>query len=232
MTSTLAPTTIIRLLAGASLFALAACGGGDTAESPTATPYPIEQTAPAEGQNADEVSESQRLATFFEELFQRDVDNSPMFQAQLGIKTEDYGKWDDFSAAEAERQIEQVRQDLDTLRSDFDFEKLDPDAQISYRIFEYDQENTLKNWDWRFNEYPVTQMNSIATHLPTFLQNVHQVASVGDAEAYISRIEGIEGVGSVRVGIAVSIGVGCTIAIGVGCSVAIGVGCSVTIGVG
>ena len=41
--------------------------------------------------------EDQRLAAYFEELFERDVSQNPEFQAYLGRKTEDYGRWDDYS---------------------------------------------------------------------------------------------------------------------------------------
>ena len=43
-------------------------------------------------------------AAFFEEVFQRSLNDSPIFKAQLGIKDADYGKWNNFSDAEAQRQ--------------------------------------------------------------------------------------------------------------------------------
>ena len=42
-------------------------------------------------------TEDERLAAFFEEVFQRTVDDSPLYQAYLGIKGPDYGKWNDLS---------------------------------------------------------------------------------------------------------------------------------------
>ena len=54
-------------------------------------------------------SEDARLAAFFEEVFQRNLRDSPIFQSQLGMKGPDYGKWGDFSDKEAERQNELTR---------------------------------------------------------------------------------------------------------------------------
>ena len=39
-------------------------------------------------------TETQRLNHFFQEQFQFALDRSPMFKSYLGIKDEDYGKWD------------------------------------------------------------------------------------------------------------------------------------------
>ncbi|MCI5043101.1 MAG: DUF885 domain-containing protein [Aquisalinus sp.] len=180
-------------LLGASAIVLIACGNTvETPAAPNATEVTdqgnLTETDGAEAQ----LDENERIAAFFNETFERDIANSPMFQAQLGRKTEDYGKWDDFSEAEKQRQVEQAQADLNRLRTEFDFEALDEQSRISYRIFEYNQENAIKNYDWRYNQYPVTQMSSVVTYLPTFMQNIHRIETVSDAEDYISRLNGIE----------------------------------------
>lgn len=147
----------------------------------------------ADTQQADAAqTEDQRLATFFDEIFQRNVANSPVFQAQLGMKTEQYGDWDDFSDAEAVRQNEEQKQDLQRLRADFDYDSLSEQWQVSYRIFEYLQERSLRDFPWRFHGYSFSSVNNPATFPVTFMQNVHRVDTVSDAEAYISRINGLE----------------------------------------
>ena len=95
------------------------------------------QAAPPAGGDA-------QLAAFFEEVFQRGLKNSPIFQSQLGMKGEDYGKWDDFSDAEAQRQNELTRQDLARLRSEFSYGQLSQPMQVSYRIFEAQQEAAIR----------------------------------------------------------------------------------------
>jgi len=80
-------------------------------------------------------TEDQRLMAFFEEVFQRNLKDSPIFQSQLGIKGPDYGKWGDLSDGEAIRQNELTKQDLARLRAEFRYETLSEPVKISYRIF-------------------------------------------------------------------------------------------------
>lgn len=162
---------------------LSACERG--AETPVTTNPP-----PAESEQSDQ--EDQRLAAFFEEIFERDVSQSPEFQAYLGIKTEDYGRWDDYSDANAQTENQQAEADLDRLHSEFDYDALSETSKMSFRIFEYNQLRSLRNFDWRFHDYAISPMDDIASNLPTFLQNIHKIESSEDAEAYISRLEGVQ----------------------------------------
>ena len=57
-------------------------------------------------------------------MFQRNVKDSPIFQSQLGMKGPDYGKWNDFSDTEAQRQNDLTQQDLNRLHSDFKVDAL------------------------------------------------------------------------------------------------------------
>lgn len=149
------------------------------------------QTAEAATQDA---TEDERLSAFFEELFQRNVAESPLFQSQLGMKGPDYGKWDDFSDAEAVRQNERTKGDLARLRAEFDYDALSEKMQVSYRIFEFLQERALRNFPYRFHGYAFSTMNNPATFPATFMQNVHRVDTKEDAEAYISRLNGLQDV--------------------------------------
>ena len=142
-------------------------------------------------QTENEDTEDARLAAFFEEIFQRNLSESPPFQAQLGIITEDYGEWGDGSDAEARRVNLRTADDLDRLHDEFDYEALSDRMKISYRIFEFQQERSLRNFRWRHHGYPFSTMNNPATGLATFMQNIHRVSEVSHAEAYISRLNGV-----------------------------------------
>ena len=146
----------------------------------------------AEQPTAAPAIEDARLAAFFEEVFQRNVKDSPIFQAQLGIKGPDYGKWNDFSDAEAQRQDKLNRQDLERLRSEFKYDALSEPMKVSYRIFELQQESAVEVFPWRFHGYAFQTQSNPVTFLVTFMQNIHSVDSVEDAEAYISRLNGTE----------------------------------------
>ncbi len=153
------------------------------------------QEAPEAAQVDAEQSEDQRLSAFFDAIFQRNLANSPLFQAQLGMKTERYGEWDDFSDAEVVRRYEEVKEDLKRLRATIDYDALSEQSQVSFRIFEFLQERTIADHDYRFHGYAFSTMSNPATFPVTFLQNVHRVDNVSDAQAYISRINGLKKVG-------------------------------------
>ncbi len=136
-------------------------------------------------------TEDERLAAFFEEIFQRNLKTSPLFQSQLGIKGPDYGKWDDFSDAEAVRQNAETKADLARLRAEFDATKLSEQSKVSYKIFEYLGERSLRGFPYRFHGYAFSTQSNPVTFPATFLQNIHRVDDVSDAEAYVSRLNGL-----------------------------------------
>ncbi len=136
--------------------------------------------------------EDQRLALFFDALFERDVSQNPEFQAYLGRKTEDYGRWDDYSDEYAQTQNLQTVTDLERLHTEFDYDALSETSKMSYRIFEYNQQRSLRNFKWRFHNYAVSPMNDISSNLPTFLQNIHKIETSKDAEDYVSRLAGVQ----------------------------------------
>ncbi len=148
--------------------------------------------AQASAAEAPAQTEDQRLAAYFEEIFQRNLKNSPLLQSQLGMKGPDYGKWDDFSDAEAIRQNEETKADLARLRAEFDVSKLSEQSKVSYKIFEYLGERSLRGFPWRFHGYAFSTQNNPITFPATFLQNIHRVDDVSDAEAYVSRLNGLK----------------------------------------
>ncbi len=137
-------------------------------------------------------TEDARLAAFFEEVFQRNLKDSPVFQAYLGMKGPDYGKWNDGSDEEAQRQDKLNRADLARLRSEFDYDALSPQMRVSYRIFELQTQAQVDNFPWRFHGYQFQTQGNPVSQVATFMQNVHSVDSVEDAEAYVSRLVGAQ----------------------------------------
>lgn len=175
------------------VLALTACGQSEDAN--TATPGET-ASAPAAIEEANEpsVSEDERLAAFFDEVFEREVALSPIFEAQLGRKTDNYGKWDDASDASAQAENDRRAADLARLGSEFDYTALSLDAQTSYDIFVYDTEQSMRNYEFRGNQYVAHHTDSYALYLPVVLQNLHKVETTDDAQAYIARLEGAENV--------------------------------------
>ena len=142
----------------------------------------------------DSTPPNPQLAAFFEEVFERRVAESPQRQSSLGRKTDRLGEWDDRSDAFAQQQIDSVKADLERLLADFDRETLDDNDRLSYDLFVFDSERRIRNHAFRRHAYVVDQFNGQLSGLLTVLQNNHPVTSSGDAEDYLARVVGLEGV--------------------------------------
>lgn len=165
------------LIAFAAAWSLAATSSLAAAPGKTYTPEQI-------------FSESKRANEFFDKNFDDFVARHPQFASQLGIKT-GYDKWEDLSDASNAEDLAFSVQNLARLKRDFDFDALDPQTQLSWKLFENDVQQNAEGFRFRFHNYPVNQMFGWHSQTPTFLINIHRVDSVPDAEAYIARLNGI-----------------------------------------
>lgn len=135
-------------------------------------------------------SETQRIDAFFEQVFERTLARSPIRQARLGRKT-NQDRWDDISEAHQRQDAELVRGDLQAL-AQFDFQQLEPQAQLSYRLFERNSREALQAFEWRHWGYLVTQMGGLHRRVATTLFNEHPIADRADADAYIARLAAVK----------------------------------------
>jgi len=134
---------------------------------------------------------SKKLNDWFETQFQEEVAKSPMMQTYLGIKSKNYGKWDDISPAQEVKDLEKSKQRLIYLKDSVDVEKLDKATALSYQLMKQGLENEIEDFQYRFYNYPMNQMHGRQAEIPAFMINMHRIASKSDAEAYISRLNGM-----------------------------------------
>ena len=137
-------------------------------------------------------AESAKANAFFERTFNEAVDRSPEFQAQLGLK-KDQDKWDDDSEGHRLEDLALTVQHLAELKKTINFDALDHQTQLSYRLYVRQAERGIEGYKWRLYNYPVNQMFGEHSGTPAFLINYHPIGSVKDAEAYVSRLRGIKG---------------------------------------
>ena len=148
-------------------------------------------------QNSEPISEetiateSKKANDFFEASFKEDVSISPMLQTQLGVKT-NYGEWDDFSNQAEAKELERAKNRLAYLNDSLNVNALNKETALSYTLYKQDLEHTIEDYAFRLYNYPVNQMHGIHAEIPAFLINMHSINSVEDAEAYISRLKGLE----------------------------------------
>lgn len=135
-------------------------------------------------------TESEKANELFENIFMENVMSNPISQTYMRIK-KDYDKWGDFSEKAQDEDLARAKKHLAQLDS-IDVSKLDEQTALSYKLMKQGLEQDIADDKWRHHTYPVNQMYGSHTFIATFLINQHQVASVSDAEAYISRLNGVK----------------------------------------
>ena len=153
----------------ASAFALAGCASS-TNSAPAATGGDI---------NA-----------FFEAAFDEGVARSPELATSLGDRR-GYDRWGDETEAFAEAQLRRRVALRDEMRVRWNPAELNANDSLSFRLFEQSVTRAEQGWRWRNHRYVFNHFGGAQANLPAFLINQHQVTSVADAEAYVSRLNGV-----------------------------------------
>jgi uncharacterized protein (DUF885 family) len=136
-------------------------------------------------------AESKRVNEFLDKAFDENVARHPQLASQLGLKI-GYDRWEDLSDASNAADLAIALETLGRLKRDFNYEALDAQTQLTWRLFEDDVEGDAASFQYRFHNYPVNQMYGWHSSVPTFLINIHRVDSLQDAEAYIARLNGVD----------------------------------------
>jgi uncharacterized protein (DUF885 family) len=174
---------------GTSVF-LGGCSDAPSTDASSNTTNPTVTSETISAAPIAAATESTRLAEFFQQSFDDDVANSPVWQSYLGIK-DDYDKWDDMSDAAAQAEIDNI-----TLRiaqaKQFDISQLNAQEQLSLEIYQQDIQRQLANDAFRHHTYIMHQFRAAHTFVPSFLINIHRISDVSDADAYIQRLHGVD----------------------------------------
>ncbi|QYK10304.1 DUF885 domain-containing protein [Shewanella mangrovisoli] len=134
-------------------------------------------------------SESEKANALFEAIFMENIMASPIAQTYMGIK-QDYDKWDDIGDEADARELARTKKQLAEVNQ-LDASKLDPQTRLSLTLFTQNLNNDIKDYQWRYHNYPVNQMHGGHSMIASFLINQHQITDVSDAKAYISRLNGV-----------------------------------------
>jgi uncharacterized protein (DUF885 family) len=135
--------------------------------------------------------ESAKANAFFDSTFDASVDRSPEYQTEMGIK-KDYDKWDDISDENSQKEHAITENELDQLKKNINYDLLDEQTKLSYDLYVLNAERDIKNFKYRFHNYPVNQMYGIQAGVPTFLLNYHQIKDSSDAQNYIKRVAAVD----------------------------------------
>ena len=187
------PVLIARSSMLALLIATAGCATHEETAAPAAgtEAAAVEAVASPAAPSAEDIAaESARLNEWFDQKFAETVARSPITQTYLGIK-DNYGEWDDVSDANALKELEILRADVAEMETSFNPDLLDHQAKISWRIAEMNLKQAEEDYKYLHHGYVFDQMNGVQAEIPAFLINQHQITSKSDAEAYISRLNGV-----------------------------------------
>ena len=133
---------------------------------------------------------SKAMNDWFQKQWDAEVALSPMTQTYLGDKT-NYDKWDNMSKEADEEQLERTKARLAYLKDSVNQNALDEATQLSFKLALQQMEDDIADYKYRLHNYPVNQMFGIHSQVPSFLINMHQITDKSDAEAYVSRLNGI-----------------------------------------
>lgn len=182
-------------LAILAFFSLAGCTqlAGPAAPAAPADAAPVEAAPVVDKAALAEAAEAEttRLNDWFEVKYQEAVARSPEFSTFLGSRL-NYDKWDDVSYEAAEEEMNIRRADLAEMRAEFDPANLTHQGQLSFRLAEYQMEQAERAYKWRHYGYTFDQMNGVQSDIPSLLIARHKINTKSDAEAYISRLNGID----------------------------------------
>ena len=134
-------------------------------------------------------TESEKANTLFEAIFMENIMASPIAQTYMGIK-QDYDKWDDIGDEADAIKLLRTKKQLAEVNQ-LDATKLDPQTQLSLKLLKQNLQNDIDDYQWRYHNYPVNQMRGGHSMIASFLINQHQINNISDAQAYISRLNGV-----------------------------------------
>lgn len=137
-------------------------------------------------------AESERLNAWFEEKFEEAIARDPMRLTALG-RRERYGEWTDPSPEFDAESLALQQATVQEMKEKFDFNKLDPQARLSWRLAVYELERAEASAPFRDHSYTFNQMFGVQSSIPAFLINQHKATSAADLEAYIARLEALPG---------------------------------------
>jgi len=143
------------------------------------------------GQEGEASSETDKFNAFVDQVYEDWLSRHPMSQTRQGIR-ENYDQWGDISDENRLAEIQITKDNLKQLKETIDYEKLDPQAKVSYKIFEYEAKTTIASEPYIYHSYPVEQMHGMHANIPNFLMNMHKIDSLQDADDYVKRLIGVQ----------------------------------------
>lgn len=118
----------------------------------------------------------------YEELLQM----SPLQLTNLGRK-EHYSEIEDMSEEGEKMKLDWMEKSVAEMKERFAMDEINHEAQLSWKLWEYQYEQAKSEYEFRNSGYMFNQMTGSHTNLPNLLINFHKVDSLSDMQALIKR---------------------------------------------
>lgn len=156
----------------------------------TACTEPAVEQASVDIAAAEAPSETQKLNAWLDEQYQEQLSFRPESQSRLGMKT-DYDKFNDYSLESQNRILQWQRESVATMNTQFDYEALTEDGQLSFDMWEYALEQAemaapFANYGYIFGR------GGRHSAIPSFLISYHKIENESDVESYLARLRDID----------------------------------------
>lgn len=176
------PSSAPRRLEGLVLAAtvLLAAAVPASADQP-APPVPAQRTAASDA----------ALTAFLDKAYAAQLQLSPQEMTRQGTK-QGYGRLDDYRPQADERRLRLLERQVREMERDFSRATLGSEARLNFDLFRRMLDDAGQENRWRDNRFSFTALRAPTTDIPVFLINNHQIGSLADAEAYVSRLADIE----------------------------------------
>jgi uncharacterized protein (DUF885 family) len=183
-------TILLFIIASIFSISLAGCGETGSVQSEGVSVSQVDQDTT--GKEADtELPEHEQLNAYLAEVFADNLSRQPFTASYLGIKDR-HGEWNPQSEAFNDEERLRMEQGLLDLAR-FDRAALPNAGKLSLDLYRMSLERSLAMDNFRHHRYALHQFSGAHTRIPSSLINIHRVADLSDAEAYIDRIENVEG---------------------------------------
>ncbi|ADV28853.1 protein of unknown function DUF885 [Pseudoxanthomonas suwonensis 11-1] len=179
----IARSTLAIALALALPLAVSSCSRDDGAGNGNGA------TQNAAATDAEQIqAESQRLNAWFDAKYEELLQFSPIQLTFLGRK-DLYDQIEDMSEAGQRKRVEWLEATVREMESQFDYQKLDPEARLSWDLWKKQYENARVGLEYAAHDYPFEQMGGMQSQVPTFLIGFHKVDEEQDYVAYVARLQ-------------------------------------------
>ena len=132
------------------------------------------------------------LNLFYEKVFAQVVFEEPELLSSLGLVeqfgiTAHNGKLGDASPAHQQRYFDRARQNLADLRA-YSIDRQTPSQRLSTHILDWYIDREIEGEKYQWHNYPVNQLFGAQNEFPSFMANIHRLATLRDCEYYLQRL--------------------------------------------